>query len=808
MHPIETRRRFVLTAGLAATMALTLGACAAPDADLATGAPAQLTTSATTLRLRVATFNTHLTPPAAYDEAGTALPTNWSGYAATARNAELIAKRILSHRADHDVIVFNEVFDADTQDVLIEKLAPTFPYWIVAIDGHVRNPFYEDSGLAIFSRYPLAPLDEANQFDDWWHARSWRGVIGCGPGAMFHGATDCPAEFAFRPYEACDGDDCKSRKGVGLVRVEREGHRTSIAFTHMQADYPERGESYPEVRERQLQTIAALLRDYVPSALDSAHEDVVVLGDLNVEGWVGARDFGGSTAAAPNPAMRAAEYGQRIWGNLDGRPFFDAWRTTSPEDQGITHRSAGYGLGRLDYALVYGSGYHVADAPTLSGPAFLGGEHQQRCVQWVHRTLAEAPSDHIGVAIELGPRGPACRPDLAVRPTFGPGGAFVDVVRLAAPGQVKWYRVDEPGTFSIGFLRDEYPLGEVVVEVFPASDLAHRIASVDGAPMLRLTPPAALCDVALGRAADECEFITETFFPGNAPFYVRVSAPTGLITGDVPIAIFRHDCSTEALKCWLRPGDAPRVEVGDPTQHTFFYGIRTHEAIDHAAQTLEVEVNGTADPVAITLGSPGRGEVQPELVSRRWRGAFAEDQDQDYLLRVRRVGGQPFDVAWRTDLTFVFGGSRGAYPARPGTSVAPLRLYCADETEGDALGSDEILLRLGTPSGVEHFGDFWPEVNASDTLSFDSMKPLAAVGPVRVTIAELSSETYSAELDDWDDLVTFDIAPLDPHVLDHLGQVIETPLYDHEAGQIDWTDAYGAYQLTFNQSHSPGGGQP
>jgi hypothetical protein len=503
--------------------------------------------------------------------------------------------------------------------------------------------------------------------------------------------------------------------------------------------------------------------------------------------------------------MLASEYGQGIWGQLDGRPFFDAWRTTSPEDEGVTHRFPADELGRLDHALVYASGYHTPGAPTLSAASFLSGEHQQRCVQWVHRTLADAPSDHVGVAVELGPRGPACRPDLAVRPVFPPDGAFVDVARLDAPGQVKWYRVDEPGTYSVGFLRDAHPGGEVVVELFPATDLAHPIASVNGEPVKKFKPDQAC----RAHELERCVFLAETYFPGNAPFYVRVSAPSGRITGDVPVGIFKHDCSSEEVKCWLRPGDAPRAETGQPTQHTFFYAFRTHRAFDGAEQHLEVEVNSSADPLALTLWSRNRGELLPERDERRFRGAYAEDQADEYLLRVRRGAGQAFDVAWRTDLSFFFGGTPAAYAARtPGGGVAPLSLYCADETEGDALGSDEILVQVGTPAGALHFERFWPEVNATDRLGFADMAPLAVVGPVRVTIAELSTESLSHDHDDWDDLVTVDVPPLDPWVVEQLGQVRRTPLYDYDDGQIDWSDDYGGYELTFNQTHSPGDGQP
>lgn len=706
--------------------------------------PGQLTLHPETQRLRIATFNAHLVPREGYDGLLTVLPSTSGGDEGTARWTATIAKEILAHKDDYDVIVFNEVFSEPAQELLVDLLKGEFPHWIVDIRSSSWLKF-QDSGLAVFSRYAMAPLLNGHDFQ----ALSSVGKIDC-PSPPAVCAVAAPLlrgpPLAFEPYAAGVLPDALADKGIALVRVDHAGRSYFIAFTHLQADYPGDGEFYPSVRRRQLAQVGEFLKRNIPGLGTGKGYEVVVLGDLNVEGWIGAPGFEGSTAAAPNARMLASEYGTGIWSQLGspssdpaaGLPFYDAWRTTSPEDHGQTHRFPGSELGRLDYALLYGGGYHQPGAPTLPEAAFMSPElHDHQCPQWVRRTLQGAPSDHVGVLLELGPRAEACRPDYAVKPAFPVGTPdFVDRSSLDAPGQVRWYRVDAPGTYSIGLLENAADL--LAIDVFPVADLSTPIPPISRLPPRLLSPWAQCKDLGLSK----CRFVTRTYFLGESPFYVRVSAPSGRVTGETAIFIRKHDCSSEEDGCWLSPGQPLKEFVGEPGQLEFYFPFRTHASFDERAQNFEVEAV-SSKTMNVTLSSVGRGKLVDNRRDRHFLGRYSEGKDDTYMLHVGRAPSpspSPISVAWRTNLTYLFGG-RGGYPSMTPGGPAPLSLYCVDETGGDTLGNDEVLLEVGSGVGAAkkvHFRAFWPDVNAGDAMTFADMPPLPLVGPAKIWISELT----------------------------------------------------------------------
>jgi len=780
--------------------------------------PGALTLHPETQRLRIATFNAHLVPPMGYDRGGAVAPTNWGGYG-TEQYARDIAAEIMAHKEDYDVIALNEVFDSDAQRILRDLLEAEFPHWIMDVDWTVTREdevlsTNEDSGLAIFSRIPFSALDTPIPADSvYYHfsATSSFGDIEC--------PSTCTPYFAFAGYpdSTCAEGDCKADKGVALVRVERGGRKYNIAFTHLQADYPAEGTAYPSLRKSQLVQVRRLLTHFVPSAFVDRNQEVVVVGDLNVEGWIGAPAFEGSTAAAPNPRMLASEYGTGIWSQLGspssdpaaGLPFYDAWRTTSPEDHGQTHRFPRSELGRLDYALLYGGGYHQAGAPTLPEAAFMSDDlHDHQCPQWVRRTLQGAPSDHVGVLLELGPRAPACRPDYAVKPAFPVGAPdFVERISLDAPGQVRWYRVDAPGTYSIGLLENAADL--LAIDVFPVADLSTPIPPISRLPPRLLSPSAQCKDLGLSN----CRFVTRRYFPGESPFYVRVSAPSGRVTGETAIYIRKHDCSTEEDGCWLSPGQPLKEFVGEPRQLEFYFPFRTHASFDNLAQNFEVEAV-SQEKVYTSLSSVGRGNLVENRLRKRFLERYSESKDDTYMLHVRRLPSpspRPISVAWRTNLTYLF-GARGGYPSTTPGGPAPLSLYCVDETDGDALGNDEVLLEVGFGAGASKkvfFRRFWPDVNAGDPMMYADMSPLPLVGPAKIWISELKTEVMSTSLSDRDDTVELTIAPLDWNVPERLAQLVSTGLHPVAPdGSVNPYNSYGEYEVTFNQAHSLSGGEP
>lgn|GEM_PF-4600633 len=804
--------------------------------------PSNLVVQPNTERLRLVSFNTHLVPGSGYDGAWATVPIDsW----AVEEHAAEIAQRILLHKDAYDVIVLNEVFDGDALDILISALKAEFPHYIADFEGarslgYLPSPIpfslpdilpsfvpdpYASAGLAIFSRFKFQDIGPGNH------------------GFSATGSVDVEKKAVYEDFDAYAGSDGLAHKGVAIVRIERDGRLYTIAFTHLQADYPASGEYYPEVRAKQLAQIRALLERTVDFTVKK--QDILLVGDLNIEGWIDFPPFRGSTAARPNPAMAASEYGRGIWGQLDvlgglgasvpgglpvdGLPFYDTWRTTSPEDQGITHFLPTEETGRLDYALLYGGGYYVAGAPSLSETHFYSSEvHDRQCPQWLHSALKGAPSDHVGVFLELGPIGPACRPDLAIVPRFTPAQPeFSDPVQLAKPGQVKWYRVNQPGTYSIGFRRGTNPQGHLAVDVFAAHDLARSIVSVPDVPD-RTVDHGLGCRDARHFA---CVFDTKTYFVDKGPFYVRVYAPSGRVTGSTELFIRKNQCSSVEDGCWMAPGDGLREYDGHPTQDEFFLQFRTYRSFNNVPQDCVASYHSDG-PGMISGASYGR--VPDDGGGPSGGTAWWSDMGPDtYVLRVRRVDRSvPIRAGWDTTLWY----------------LEPQSIYCADETGMDAFQNDEILAEVGVGGDV-YYRQFWPDVNAGDGFRFSKISlempgyrlvesppvQMPVVGHAEITVAELVGE--SLDPPDRDQNLIVRIPPLTTRLAPgpSLEWLVTTELPDSDGDPLvdlgDWaTRMYaaapgaplqpslnyvgpigagaGVYQLKFRQVRSPGGGKP
>src|SRR5262249_5886210 len=101
----------------------------------------------------------------------------------------VIAERVIASRY---TIAFNEMFDDDAQEAMVNSLQATYPYYLKKI----RQGDLEDSGLEIFSKYPFEPLPVPTygQHD-----------------VLFNGQ-------AF-PYFVCEGSDCDK-----VAFIEFHGH--------------------------------------------------------------------------------------------------------------------------------------------------------------------------------------------------------------------------------------------------------------------------------------------------------------------------------------------------------------------------------------------------------------------------------------------------------------------------------------------------------------------------------------------------------------------------------------------------------
>lgn len=460
---------------------------------------APLVESASTTRLRIVTFNTWMLPPEAKG-APIDLADNY------VERADAIADRILSATEPPDIVALNEVFSEEARDRLSDRLFGAYPYIVLKIEHSNAVDFEQDSGLMLFSKLPFADFPNPPSSSN---AKVTTRRTGVGTEEWWGDTRFVPAQIYDETYcpSIVTVEDCYAAKGVGMVRVVQGGRAYNLAFTHMQADM-ESGDARAEtraVRDRQLRQIRASLQAVGANLASSSAEETLVLGDLNAEGWIKHPTFGTptGTVANPGPGMLAAEYGQGIWKQLDKASFFDVWRTTSPEDEGITN-AAGTNLARFDYFLMNGAGHYDRTSPSL----LLNNSFAQGgCPQWVRRTLQNAPSDHIGLALDVGPGSSFCAPALADHVNGTTRSTLTGT--LTQPGENVWYRLDTPGTYSLGFLSGT-DLDKIAFSVFPVGDLSHpleRSRLLQPGQVERPCPtPGALC-----------QFDREVFFFGHIP---------------------------------------------------------------------------------------------------------------------------------------------------------------------------------------------------------------------------------------------------------------------------------------------------
>lgn len=172
-------------------------------------------TTATGDALRIGTYNVQFLPGGFGNDGS---PCGFSGSDDTTRPHK-IAERI--KKSGYDIIALNEVFDEDSRGTFLAELMGTYPHYVAYLtDSTVTT---EDSGLMLFSRFPFEPLPDTTfqvHSGDCW-------------------ASDCN-KVAFYEYGRADGDDARSEKGVGFVRIRnpQTNRIYNVLFTHMQASYP------------------------------------------------------------------------------------------------------------------------------------------------------------------------------------------------------------------------------------------------------------------------------------------------------------------------------------------------------------------------------------------------------------------------------------------------------------------------------------------------------------------------------------------------------------------------------------------
>jgi hypothetical protein len=359
-------------------------------------------------------------------------------------------------------------------------------------------------------------------------------------------------------------------------------------------------------------------------------------------------------------------------------------------------------------------------------PVPVGAE--QMCAQWVRRAYGDSASDHLGILMDLGPRSLACQPSQAVV-LQATGANTLATVRhsLPSPGSVMWYRVNDPGAYSVGFLANSDAARDLRIDVFAENDLGKKLTPIDEIDR-------GAGSGCTGVSAEICAFTTTTYFPPNRPFYLRVYDPQGLRTGTFDLLVKRHDCATERFACPLNAAEKA-TEVAPPASlpYTGHFIFTTDTPKNGKAQSLEI-------PIANPNGVPLRVRVRrnqvwdkPIDIVANYTLRRKEAERATYLVTVQRGAvNARFSVRWTTDAYYVVG------------SIAGLPVLSCSYESTEALGDDEIRFRVFN-DGAQLQENFFPDVDKSDPLFVPIGGPF--VGNLGVEVAELAGDTVGSPVD-------------------------------------------------------------
>lgn len=585
-----------------------------------------------------------------------------------------IADRILA--SDLEVVVLNEVFDADAQQRFARLLDPVFPYHVDRIDS-LLDPV--DSGLMVFSRHPFVQMElgqrDTPEIVKWFNGdgvprRRSGGFVGFQP-------FRCDASYAEYAFEQAD---CLANKGVGLVKIRLPlGEDVLVAFSHFVASYED---DEVEVlcakrrdRGRALAQAADLLTAGAGADGDEAY--AVFLGDLNIDG------------NPHEPIERKCEDGQwtdmfdpvdpfvpfAACGDLsdarcqaEGRLLVDAWAfDTSPEDLGrtasfpftmdlsdVNQFSEGE---RLDYVLYRGGS---ASHGPVRRPAMVP---QHLTIPYGLSGETGSLSDHLPVAVDmLLPRNVGAlrhaTPRLARDIDVPPAGRIVTPMRITEPGQVQWSLLDgASGTYEL-FTEGGLPTH---FEIYAPHDLSRPLKP--------------------WRAAGHK---TATYALPAPPYYVKTYARTKDATthdryamGDYRIIARQHDCQTPRDACVLMTGELPGTLAEWPRdqlgrEDALYFEFLADDADEPIAPTHTFAIATTGAPLprfnfeVLTHPTaervPDLDEVGASLTPirqsvslRGMRGRAEVPTWKSYLLKVQRTDPDfngPTRVSHTSDLTY------------------------------------------------------------------------------------------------------------------------------------------------------------
>ena len=433
-------------------------------------------------------------------------------------------------------LTLNEAFDLDTQNAYKTVLAVEGPYkHYVKFIGDADEVTEDDSGIAIYSKFPFETLP--NQDDACTGADKYELI---GTNATVPDTGQYAAFFEFdEKIGGCPGfgdtfekystgtvvdllfgntwSDCIADKGAAFVRIRHPSGRIfNVAISHMMASYLDDDDQEvflrkTQRREAELNVIKQLIECQVGPLNEMSTQDVLVLGDLNIQGDLSYDDT--SAAGGFNSLHEWASRFQTptsffrntlhdVWA-YEAAPFTTGLREadvtpTAPTDIGWTnvfdsvparldyllrnrtaeeragtgglcvqHMTIGYnlhnGLPQYERGLTSFTNADGVWKPSLAGPHFL--------------------SDHFALNADINRLAPQCSPVPPIGHDVASGygarelvGSQIYAGTITHPGSMQWFRIPEGGTYSIAPLAtNDIEAPEVFVRVYDADDISTPV---------------------------------------------------------------------------------------------------------------------------------------------------------------------------------------------------------------------------------------------------------------------------------------------------------------------------------------------
>jgi len=551
--------------------------------------------------------------------------------------AKIIADHVLLE--EHDIVVFQEVFHDDGKDVLLAELRETYPHYVYKLDAADLD---QDSGLMLFSRYPFAPLPKDTfKGDD---------VTAASPPNWIW------EDVAFLEFDDCQGYDCFANKGVGLVRIKVPctDRYVNVVFTHLQASYgadtPTEADLAVAIRRNQLLDIKKVIEGTLTNE-QIANERIYLMGDLNINGNLFNME--------PLAWSGKSEWTERF----DSGGFFatvlkDSWAfQTSPDDPGQTASSGfpffpdGREQGeRLDYIL-YSPSANIHEQPCCR-------QHLTKAWELADDDGGHHYTDHFAVEADTNIWAPHCNPLEAY--VVNPQPNEMVNGHITYPGSMQWYRIDEPGSYSIKIGVGE---SDVKFHVYESDDLSRPIPNYHG----------------------QVTRYGLKFVMPEAPFYIRVFAPDRSWQGQYSITFHKHQGASPWDSITLLPArpdtyTIPAMPLNPENAVWFDFHTDVSDSNEYPDLQFFLEYSITSmftfelrDDNEQLLSQPG------DITESSTSGGFHALMNRSdlskgmYYLKVLpnipNPSGNGFSMEWRTTLTYF----------RP----RDLKCHIQDDTFGD-----------------------------------------------------------------------------------------------------------------------------